>query len=388
MADLKPKSPRKRRTRARHRKRQSQSKATKQLQPNIAAIPDPPAEPPPIVRKPKPQLNPDYIREEQEVKTSLERFRIDDQGHRLDGYEREVLFFVVSIPEVYYDAHEQLEEDMQPDSVPHEKSPSIQTISNAQDSPTHLASSFVQAEEDKVIEQYKVGKITFDDENLLFIPSKTLSDTRAVLEEVTIHSDTGSASIVNIPVKPSLDKSNKSRMINRLIEEEQEEWFDASGDLVNLQNFITDKRVKGVCGKKFVPYFVEPMPMSETAEQLPMERTVKILIGKLRFENHPSFDEIVRMRLRMEQCYRQYYTNRKLKVIPVLQQKLDDLRQANQRTEQEDVGFKLQRRELRKLIYKEAKAERQLEKQIVEIWKDLKVSLVTCWRFMLVNTAA
>ncbi|XP_065088356.1 coiled-coil and C2 domain-containing protein 2A [Ochlerotatus camptorhynchus] len=372
MADLKPKSPRKRRTRARHRKRQSQSKATKQLQPNIAAPPDPPTEPPPIVRKPKPQLNPDYIQEEQEIKTSLERFRIDDQGNRLNDYEREVLFFVDSIPEVYYDAHEQLEEDTQPDSVPHEKSPSIQTISNAQDSPAHLASSFVQPEEDKVIEQYKLGKITFDDENILFIPSKTLSATRAVLEEVTIHSDTESASKVSIPAKPSLDKANKSRMINRLIEEEQEQWFDASGDLANLQNFITDKRVKGVCGKKFVPYFVEPMPMSETAEQLPMERTVKILIGKLRFENHPSFDEIVRMRLKLEQCYRQYYTNRKLQVIPVLQHKLDDLRQANQQTEQEDVGFKMQRRELRKLIYKEAKAERQLEKQIVEIWKDLK----------------
>lgn len=374
MADLKPKSPRKRRTRARHRKRQSQSKITKQLQPNIAAQPEPTVEPL-TMRKPKPQLNPDYIREELEIKSSLERFKIDDRTDPLDDYAREVLFFVDSIPEVYYDAHENLEdvtEQTEPD--PHEKSPSIQTVSNAQDSPTHLASSYVQPEEDQVIEPYTLQKITFDDENLLFIPSKHVSDIIPTLEEVSVHSGEGSGSVANLRIKPNLDAVNKSRMINRLLEQEQEEWFDTSGDLANLQNFITDKRVKGVCGKNFIPYFVEPMPLSQTAEQLPMERTLKILIGKLRFENHPSFDEIVRLRLKLEQYYKQYYTNRKLKVIPVLQQKLDDLRQTNEESSNaDDVGFKIERRELRKLIYKEAKSERQHEQQIVKIWKELKV---------------
>ncbi|XP_062546525.1 coiled-coil and C2 domain-containing protein 2A [Armigeres subalbatus] len=372
MADLKPKSPRKHRTRGRHRKRQSQSKNIKHPQPNIASHPEP-AEQPAIVRKPKPQLNPDYIREEQEIKSSLEKLRINDRTDPLDNYDREVLFFVDSLPEVYYDANEYLEDTGNSEGVPLEKSPSIQSDSNVQDSPTHLASSYIQPEEDQVIEPYKLVKITFDDESLLFIPSKQLSDFRAKLEEVSIHSDQESASAVSIPLKPNLDEANKCRMINRLIEEEHEEWFDASGDLVNLQNFITDKRMKGVCGKKFMPYFIEPMRMSETAEQLPMERTVKILIGKLRFENHPSFDEIIRLRLKLEQCYKQYYTNRKLKVIPVLQQKLDHLRQSGgDGSHAEDVSFQIQRRELRKLIYKEAKCERLLEQQIVEIWKDLK----------------
>lgn len=381
MADSKTKSPRKRRTRARHRKRQSQSKIVKQLQPNItAAQPEPPKETP-IVRKLKPQLNPDYIQEELEIKSSLERLKIDDRNDSLDDYTREVLFFVDSIPEVYYDAHENLEEvTEQAESVPHEKSPSIRTVSNAQDSPTHLASSYVQPEEDLVIEPYKLEKITFDDENLLFIPSKYVSeDIKETLEEVTVHSEKESESVFSIPLKPDLDEANKSRMINRLLEEEQEEWFDASGDLANLQNFIVDKRVKGVCGKKFIPYYVEPMPMSTTADQLPMERTVKILIGKLRFENHPSFDEVVRLRLKLEQCYKQYYTNRKLKVVPVLQQKLDDLRETGKESSNaDDMGLKMQRRELRKLVYKEAKSERQLEQQIVKIWKELKVGKYFC----------
>ncbi|XP_039444394.1 coiled-coil and C2 domain-containing protein 2A [Culex pipiens pallens] len=373
MSDPKPKSPRKRRSRGRHRRRQSfQPKAAKSVQPSPARVVEPDdiaPEPDPLEvastpHRAKLQLNPDYVQEELEIQNSLERFALDEKAGKLDEYDREVLFFVDAVPEVFYDAL---------GNGAAERSPSIPSEANDPDSPGHLASSYIQTDGNQVIERYRLEKMVFEDGNLLYVPGKELPEGRGMLEEVTVNSDGGSAGAGSlVPVKPDLDGANKSRMINRLIEEEQEEWFDACGDLVNLQNFITDKRVKGVCGKKFTPFFVEPIPMSQTTEQLPMERTVKILIGKLRFENHPSFDEVVKLRLKLEQLYKQYYTNRKLKVVSVLQKKLADLRRVTVDEAEQSFSYKIQRRELRKLAYKEAKAERQLEKQIVEIWKELK----------------
>ncbi|XP_055638462.1 coiled-coil and C2 domain-containing protein 2A isoform X2 [Toxorhynchites rutilus septentrionalis] len=374
MSDPKPKSPRKRRSRGRHRKRQVvRAQTTKHVQPNIAPV----AEEIQLgtTRKLKLQLDPEYIREEQEVKSSLEKLRSDLGSDQLHSTDREVLFFVDSLPEMFYDAQDQLDGEAEGrtehEQVLPEKSPSIRSVSNTQDSPTHLASSYIQPDEDQVIQRCQLKKLVLNDD-LLFVPSKSLAEVRSFLEQVTVGSDDGSKSVEEALVKPILNSANKSRLINRLIEEEQEEWFDASGDLVNLQSFIVDKRMRSVCGKKFVPYFVEPLPMTQTAEQLPAERTVKVLIGKLRFENHPTFDEAMKLRLKLKQIYKLYYTNRKLKVVSGLQKKLDDLRCMTNESDEYGLSFKMQRRELRKLVYKEAKSERQMEKQILDLWKELK----------------
>ncbi|XP_053696405.1 coiled-coil and C2 domain-containing protein 2A [Sabethes cyaneus] len=376
MSDSKPKSPRKRRSRGRQRKRHpAQFKADKRAPPQstsstVTKEPEQPA----IVRKPKPQLNPDYIREELEIKTSLQKLTTDASSLN-DDRDREVKFFTDFLPEAFYDAQDHLSETMQEpdtDPVPLEKSPSIQSTPNAHDSPTHLASSYIQTDEDDVIKRYTVQKLNLEDSKLLYIPEKILSDIRGNLEKITINSndDHSQSEPLN---KPHLNETNKTRLINRLIEEEQEEWFDACGDLVNLQDFVTGKRVKGVCSKKFLPYYVEPIPFGKPSEQLPVERTIKVLIGKLRFENHPSFDEVVKLRLRLEQIYKQYYTSKIMKVMPKLQKKLDEIRRAMAATGGEvSLSSKLQRRELRKQIYQEAKVKRQLEKEIVDVWKKLK----------------
>ncbi|XP_058815974.1 coiled-coil and C2 domain-containing protein 2A-like [Topomyia yanbarensis] len=376
MSDRKLKSPRKRRSRGRQRKRHSiPSKAARLAQP--VAIPTAAQEPEPAtVGKPKPKLNPDFIREEQEIKDSLERLKIDADATKVDDYDREILFFIDSIQEVFYDAQERFFHGAlgtEHESVTHEKSPSIQSASNEHESPAHLASSYIQTDEDPVLERYRLKKLTFDDDTLLFVPAKTISNVRGILEQVTTSSDgNGSENPIPAPPKPVLDKANEARLINRFIEEEQEEWFDASGDLVQLQTFVTEKRVKGICGKKFNPYYVEPIPMWLAREQLPVERTVKVLIGKLQFEDHPSFGEIVKMRLKLEQAYKQYYKIRKLQMASTLQGELDKIRCKADNGGERGLSFLIQRRDLRKLFYKEAKAERQLEKQIVEIWKELK----------------
>ncbi|XP_058450036.1 coiled-coil and C2 domain-containing protein 2A [Malaya genurostris] len=375
MSDSKPKSPRKRRSRGRHRKRHSiPAKTTKQPQSDaVSAVTQAPE--PAIVRKPKPKLNPDFIQEEQDIQKSLEQLQNDSNGSIQNEYDQEVLFFLDAIPEIYHDTLEHPFQDptgAENEPVTHEKSPSIESASNEHESPTHLASSYIQTDEDRVFERYRLQKLTFDD-TLLFVPAKTLSDVRGILEQVTICSEgDDSADPVPTPVKPILNEANKSRLLNRLIEEEQEEWFDASGDLVQLQSFVTDKRVKGICSKKFHPFYVPPIPLWQTAEQLPVERTVKILIGKLQFENHPSLGESMRLRLKLEQVYKQYYKTRKLQVVKNLLKTLNDIRRKAEVGGEESRSLKIQRRDLRKLLYKEAKVERQLEKKIVEIWKELK----------------
>ncbi|XP_055540929.1 coiled-coil and C2 domain-containing protein 2A [Wyeomyia smithii] len=372
MSDPKLKSPRKRRSRGRQGRRQSvQPKTDKRVlaQSNSVLTAEPE---PTIPRKPKPQLNPDYIREEQEIKTSLQRLTTSETT-TVNDYDREVSFFVAAVPEKFYDALDHCDsENMQEPEVPHEKSPSIQSAGNAHDSPTHLASSYIQTEEDDVIERYQMLKLTSDDSKLLYIPAKTLPLARANLEKITIDSNDDILQ-GKTASKPNLDEANKSRLINRLIEEEQEEWFDACGDLIDLQNFVVGKRVKSVCSKKFVPYYVDLLPIGKSTEQLPAERTIKVLIDKLRFESHPSFDEVVKMRLRLEQLYKQYYTNKLLRVVPKLRKKLDAMRLAMADDGGESsLSLMLQRRELRKQIYQEAKVKLQLEKEIVEIWTKLK----------------
>ena len=112
-----------------------------------------------------------------------------------------------------------------------------------------------------------------------------------------------------------------------------------------------------------------------------MERTVKILIGRVRFDAHPSLEEVVRLRLRIVELYKQYYRIRKLNRKEALQAKLDELRDGSgdageelQEPEEPIDSYekKMTRREYRNLLYQEIRTERHLAKQILELWEELK----------------
>uniref|UniRef100_A0A182YDH3 C2 domain-containing protein n=1 Tax=Anopheles stephensi TaxID=30069 RepID=A0A182YDH3_ANOST len=409
-----PKSPKKRRARHRYRRRSSGKETSARGKPPVsktlaktqttspAGERSVEAEREPRVRKSK--LDPTFVQEEREVIASLERLHVaSSEGNGetakplLHEIDRAILFFTDTLPdEEFFDA-----EDTDPGMVrPLEstgetegkKTPSPRSSSsNEADTPTHLASSYFHAEEGTpVVVPWKTQKYTFCDEDLLYYqPARTLPESRAALEEICVidpneaPGEDGAKGAQPTPIdKPSVSLANKNRLMNRLLEEEQEEWFDATGELVDFRSFLKSKtRVRGFCSKTFVPFFVEPIPLAKTLDRLPMERTVKILIGRVHFDAHPSFEEVVRVRLRIEELYRQYYRIRKLNRKEILQTKLNELRARGvddtelNEPEEEPIDLfqiKMARREYRNLVYQEIRTERLLAKQILELWEELK----------------
>uniref|UniRef100_A0A182V501 C2 domain-containing protein n=2 Tax=Anopheles merus TaxID=30066 RepID=A0A182V501_ANOME len=399
------KSPKKRRARHRYRRRSS-GKPTVGTKPQSK-----PSSPPPVAaadasvraerdhRHRKAKVDPRFLQEEREVIASLERLKVtsDVDGANskpsLHEIDRAILFFTDVLPdEEFFDAEDTEPEAALPigtDEVP-QKTPSPRSSSsNEADTPTHLASSYFQAEDGTpVVVPWKLQKYTFCDEDLLYYrPAATLPESRATLEQVcvidpNVESSDMEGDRARRIEKPPVSVANKNRMMNRLLEEEQEEWFDASGELVDFRCYIESQtRVRGFCSKTFVPFFVEPMPLAKTLERLPMERTVKILIGRVRFDAHPSLEEVVRLRLRIVELYKQYYRIRKLNRKEALQAKLDELRDGSgdageelQEPEEPVVSYekKMARREYRNLLYQEIRTERHLAQQILELWEELK----------------
>uniref|UniRef100_A0AAG5DD09 C2 domain-containing protein n=1 Tax=Anopheles atroparvus TaxID=41427 RepID=A0AAG5DD09_ANOAO len=416
MADsFKPKSPRKRRHRHRYRRRPSgrgTSGPSESSVPTIAETATPTATDVSSLstvrerRRPKPKLDPSFLLEETEVKTSLARLNETptDGGNekpQLHELDKEILFFSDALPEeVFYDAEETpVAIPPSPIIVPPKSASQRSSSSNETDTSTHLASSYLRAgDETSVIVPWKTQKYRCTNQNQVYYqPGSTFSASRTVLEEVCVI-DTNEETRKNDQTKLSTPRApkgvsiaNKNRLMNRLLEEEQEAWFDACGELVDFKQYMSgDERVRGFCSKTFVPFYVEPMPLAKAVEQLPMERTVKVLIGVLRFDAHPSFEEVVRLRLRLEQLYKQYYRIRKLNRTEALQSKLTELRAKEEGEEQaEEVDpyqLKMARRELRKLVYQEVRTERHLAQQIIELWDEMKTKQLDCGLKLTVNS--
>uniref|UniRef100_A0A182QB81 C2 domain-containing protein n=1 Tax=Anopheles farauti TaxID=69004 RepID=A0A182QB81_9DIPT len=342
-----------------------------------------------------------------DVELNSHQYEHENSKSQLHEIDKEILFFTDALPdEVFYDAEDDTElgAGTTAEAV-NKKSPSPRSSSsNEADTPTHLASSYFQAEDGTdVVTKWKSQRYSFCDEQALFYqPARTFPEARAALEEVCVVDGNGLTDADGTPnappaiEKPSVNLSNKNRLMNRLLEEEQEEWFDATGDLVDFRRYTqSERRVRGFCSKTFVPFFVEPIPLAKTLERLPMERTVRILIGRLRFDAHPSFEPVVRLRLKLEELYREYYRVRKLNRKEILQSKLNELRTKGsmERTELLDLAepfdsfqIKMARRECRNLVYQEIRTERQLAKQILTLWEELKANHENCGLKMSVNS--
>uniref|UniRef100_A0A182M9E0 C2 domain-containing protein n=1 Tax=Anopheles culicifacies TaxID=139723 RepID=A0A182M9E0_9DIPT len=395
------KSPKKRRPRHRYRRRSSGKPATSKTSVRVPSSPPlmETIEPERETKSRRSKLDPTFVQEEREVIASLERLNLTSEENGasskplLHEIDRAILFFTDTLPdEEFFDA-----EDTEPAGLPpmdvnaeetNKKTPSAHSSSsNEPDTPTHLASSYFPTEEGtSVVIPWKTQRYSFCDEDLLYYqPSRTLPESRAALEEICVidPNDSATAEESRPPLvdKPCVTLTNKNRLMNRLLEEEQEEWFDASGELVDFRCYLESKtRVRGFCSKTFFPFFVEPIPLAKTLDRLPMERTVKILIGRVRFDAHPSFEEVVRLRLRLEELYRQYYRVRKLNRKEILQTKLNELRARGaegsefheQQAPIDTFQVKMTRREYRKLVYQEIRTERLLAKQILELWEELK----------------
>ncbi|XP_049285428.1 coiled-coil and C2 domain-containing protein 2A [Anopheles funestus] len=404
------KSPKKRRPRHRYRRRSSGKEISVRGKPTtsktLAKVPSSPpvqssyeVERERKVRKSK--LDPTFVQEEREVIASLERLNMASEVNGVNSkpllheIDRAILFFTDTLPdEEFFDAEDTESAGALPiesnAEEAYKKTPSARSSSsNEADTPTHLASSYFNTEEGTtVIIPWKTRRYSFCDEELLYYqPARTLPESRAVLEEICVIDSNDSAPVEQggkehpAPMgdKPCVSLANKNRLMNRLLEEEQEEWFDASGEMVDFRCFLESKtRVRGYCSKTFIPFFVEPIPLAKTLDRLPMERTVKILIGRVRFDAHPSFEEVVRLRLRLEELYKQYYRVRKLNRKEALQTKLNELRthgtgELHEQDEPIDsFQIKMARREYRNLVYQEIRTERLLAKQLLELWEEIK----------------
>uniref|UniRef100_A0A182NBZ2 C2 domain-containing protein n=1 Tax=Anopheles dirus TaxID=7168 RepID=A0A182NBZ2_9DIPT len=413
---IRPKSPRKRRPRHRYRRRSSGKEATKRGE--TSAPKTPPSEHSlPTVQESsklprKAKVDPSFLQEEREVTASLARLSVtsavdgENTQPKLHEIDKEILFFTDTIPdEVFYDAEDTETGAGSTVEEGNLRSPSPRSSSsNEADTPTHLASSYFHTEDGTaVITRWKSQKYSFcDEETLYYQPARTFPEARAALEEVCVIDPNDLAdkeASSNAPPaveRPNVNMSNKNRLMNRLLEEEQEEWFDATGELVDFRRYVHgEPRVRGFCSKTFVPFFVEPIPLAKTLERLPMERTVKILIGRLRFDAHPSFEAAVRLRLKLEELYREYYRVRKLNRREMLQSKLNELRTKGSidRTEVLELPepfdlfqVKMARREYRTLVYQDIRTERQLAKQILTLWEELKAHHEECGLKMSVNS--
>lgn len=278
------------------------------------------------------------------------------------------------------------------DSVRIEKDEDVSQKSEAQsersnDSPTHLASTYIGHENEPVVAKFELERIEYDDLQLLFHPraeniARTLNDEEKALR---IHADEG----IFVPDPPRVNKlSNKLLLIDRLHESGNTEFFNENGDLKNFKTLHSDDVYRLVSDKKFTPIYVPPTPMRfEFASTLVNEKKfLKIYISQILFEQHHLFSNEHQVSKIVEKLYAEHTRRKKLDIVGTLRNKLSNLRELKAQNfpmtsdgvksartiRNEEISLNHQIKTVRQKLHIEEKYDHMVLKSLLENWKSLK----------------
>lgn len=312
--------------------------------------------------KSKPKLNANYKAEELEVRSALSsRIKKDDDfdAMRLDS---QISFFINNVVPNTFDEGAQENGSEQ----------SLRTNDNV----LQLASSFVQVDDESPVAKCKKEKMFFDDTDLLYYPHGQRSDGMKV-ERSNLRDDG-----LYEPIKPSTSK-NMVLLINRLNEENSNDWIVETNQLYGLHNFIQNTRlVRSYTLKEFTTISFVSRSHSTKGNQrhsdMSREKILKLHIYDITFHTHPCLNKEQIIARNIENLYKQYTVRRATGLSERLQLKLNALRRLQTFSMNESSSidnrraYKNEIRDLRNHLHREQKIDRDILKTILEQWKSLK----------------
>lgn len=253
---------------------------------------------------PVPKINLDFLKEEAEIQNSLEKISTSHSDQSYKNFQNEISFFTAGVFETNSDEEdENLEE----------------TESNQRDSPTHLASSYLQADDFSAVEKFVKNKISYDDDELLFYPETKLDfiskNDRSLTEEGFF-----------VPEKPNVSNKNKTLLQNRFIEENSTDWFNSLGELEQFQSYFYNNMIcRTERYQKIVPIFIPPTQMS--SNYLFENKIIQIQVKDIIFDHHSLFNEENVIAKKLEDLYENYLERNKINVVEKIGEKICVLRQ-------------------------------------------------------------
>lgn len=310
----------------------------------------------------------DYLREESEIQRVL-KLRSDSSFESPSQIDKEIAFFTdVFIDHNISGSNNETQESDKSNT-------SLKSLSNIQESQTHLASSYLKTEDVAATMKFEIRKVKFN-EDLLYYPSIHGEPDFSGLLETNRRSreDEG----FYIPEKPKISEVNMNQMKHRLVEENSLHYFDSSGELIGIQMMLSDMQaIKSECDKKFNTTLIPPTPLhSSDSNYLVTERILNILIGNISFDQHNIFTEEDAIAKKLQNLMAQYHKRRVYDLLNNLSMKLDNLRQ--QKTNlidgetENDINLTLQIQSIRLQLWREEKYDRTLVKNILKTWLSLK----------------
>lgn len=255
------------------------------------------------------------------------------------------------------------------------------------DSPTHLASTYIGLENEPVVKKFDLERIEYNDFELLFRPS-----SRVILESpndgeksLVLQKDEGMFTAEGPRI---YNESNKRLLIDRLLTSGNTEFFDQSGGLKNFEKLHDDDVYRLVSDKTFTPIYVPAMPMSfDFSSKLLNEKMfLKIYVSQISFDQHRLFSNEHHIAKLVEKLYAEYDRRKSNDVVGTIKSKLTSLRelkaqnfpsspddQKSARTiRNEEITLNLQIKNVRQKLHVEEKYDRMVLKSLLESWKNYK----------------
>lgn len=344
-----------------------------------------------------PRVNSKFINEDVEIETAMLLKQLNKDSEFSLKKERAIEFFTSSVsPEElkhfkYFKHRDENAEQKNDDQIEVMPSPDVAQETYPTEGP-QLALSYLNEELDfeAVVVPFDRNQFISFDEYQFYLPDLTLPKELPRDIEASLGSSTQFRNVVSeghfVKPKPSISGVNRAQFINRLFEEGALDWFDFNQkEIKNLQDIIISRRlVKSFCAEKFHPIDYPRTNIYLELEAL-QDRILKIHIKNIYFDIHPSFNEEQKLARELETLYDEFIALKQSDILTKIETKLKILRQlletvsrtSKNKSKKQTIFSNLQihrdeLKELRATWHRESSRNRELVKNILEKWAQLK----------------
>lgn len=341
-----------------------------------------------------PKVNKMFINDDVEIETAMMlKHLTKDSGCTLKR-ERDIEFFTSGLsPQILGDITKQKNsnseiEEYAKETETMEKSVNSPHETYPNDGPM-LASSYFNNEMDNIVVPFDMRTMKAYDMNQLYLPALTLPKHFSVDIESGVESEKQRDLLAEghyIKPKPNILGINRAQFVNRLLEEGAYHWLDTHRlDVKNMFDIVVNKRLmKTFCAEQFHPMNYPLTHVFTEYETFSFQdRIFRIFIKDIMFGVHPSFSSEQKLARELEAMYDEFVLLKQNDILTKIETKLSILRQLlatmsksqtlkttplcdNMRIYRDEL------KELRKTWHDESAKQRDLMKNILEKWSELK----------------
>lgn len=337
----------------------------------------------------KPKLSEIYVREEKEVKKAL-TFRMNIKQKKQEYPESPSLSQKLRQElEFFTDCNENDTKftARDPSDLPDGKCSEVddKTISEPIDGHQQLASSFVQIDDEPVVQIWKPEKIDVVDAELFL--TNQIKETDNLNENIVEARNLEDDGICVHEPPAALAEVDEDFLIRRLLQGKHYDCIrlqKGKHKLFGLKRFTEESfgRFRSVSSKEFVPIFFEPRSEANDANKNVSDKSgmneLHLCVESIKWDNANEVTEEQRLTRLIEDLYDEYRNHNQINTIGQLEQKLKSIRDILQQFEahpahDRDISqFIFDRRDLRNKLHREHQSMRDNVVAILEQWVQLK----------------